>query len=257
MKLAPLMDDFAKNNSKDDWEVDCDRFVGFIDIMGFKDLVARRPHQEIKHMLLQMNETRSILLNLILAKTYDGGVEITDTRVRSISFSDSVLFITKSDTPKDLFNLSVALGICQAATLQSGLPTKGAISHGKLTADFEHSIYFGQPLIDAYLLQEQLFYYGIIVDNNAEIRLKKIIEDNNVEFKYNHFTLISTPLKTGKVKHFNLKLRSIQDDQLEYLYNSVSGAPRKYVDNTIEIYRKMNPVKAKKKKESQNTKMKK
>jgi hypothetical protein len=238
MKLAPLLEEYVKKNPHDEWEVDCDRFIGFIDIMGFKDLVARRPHQEIKHMLLQMNQTRNILLG-ILGKSDKEGSKNQDTRVKSISFSDSILFITKSDSPKDLFNLSVALGICQEAALQSGLPTKGAISHGKLTADFERSIFFGQPLIDAYLLQDQLYYYGIIVDNNAESILKKIIQNENSDLPYNHFVRLSTPLKNGRVTHFNLILKNLQDDQLDYLYNSVSGQVRKYVDNTIEIYNLM------------------
>ncbi len=238
MKLAPLMEEYIKNNTHDDWEVDCDRFIGFIDIMGFKDIVARRPHQEIKHMLLQMNQTRNILLN-ILGKNYKEGSKNQDTRVKSISFSDSILFITKSDSPKDLFNLSVTLRICQEATIQSGLPTKGAISHGILTADFERSIFVGQPLIDAYLLQDQLYYYGIIVDNNAESKLKKIIQNGNNDFPNNLFVKLSTPLKFGKVTHFNLKLKNLQDEHLDYLYNSVSGQVRKYVDNTIEIYNLM------------------
>lgn len=238
MKFAPLMEEYVKKGPSDDWEDDSDRYIGFIDIMGFKDLVARRPHHEIKHMLLQMNQTRSILLK-ILGNSYKSDSEKQDTRVRSVSFSDSVLFVTKSNSPKDLFNLSVSLGICQEAAIQSGLPTKGAISYGKLTADFERSIFFGQPIIDAYLLQDQLYYYGIIVDNNAETRLKQVLQENNEDFPHNHFINLPTPLKSGKVTHFNIRLRNLQVDQLDYLYNSVSGQARKYVDNTIEIYNTM------------------
>lgn len=240
MKLAPLLDDYTKKNTKDNWEDDCNRFVGFIDIMGFKDLVARRPHNEIKHLLLQMNQTRSILLKMLGIRDSDGKKE---NRVKSFSFSDSVVFVTKSDSPTDLVNLGAAMCICQEATIQSGVPTKGAISHGKLTADFERSIFFGQPLIDAYLLQDQLFYYGVIVDNNAESLLKQFIEERDSEFVHNHFVRLLTPLKTGMVTHFNIKLQSIQDDQLDYLYNNVSGQPRKYVDNTIDMFKKMNEKK--------------
>ena len=35
-----------------------------------------------------------------------------------------------------------------------GTPPRGAISLGTVTADFEHSIFFGQPVVDAYLLDE-------------------------------------------------------------------------------------------------------
>jgi hypothetical protein len=241
MKFAPLYDEYVKKSNSDDWEDDCLRFVGFIDIMGFKDMVARYPHEDIKHILLQMNQTRTILLKLLGSKSgiFVNTKDQSDIRVRSFTFSDSVVFITKSDLDIDLLYLSVAMCICQEASIQSGVPTKGAISHGKLTADFEKSIFFGQPIIDAYLLQEQLFYYGVIVDNNAEALLKKFIEEKSSHLDPNHFVRISTPLKNGKVSHFNLRLRNLQEDQLDYLYNSVSGQPRKYVDNTIEIYKEM------------------
>jgi hypothetical protein len=236
MKLAPLLEEYTRRNTHDDWDDDCNRFVGFIDIMGFKELVARRPHNEIKHLLLQMNQTRSILLKVLGKRGDDGNRE---NLVKSFSFSDSVVFVTKSDSPTDLVNLGAAMCICQEATIQSGVPTKGAISHGKLTADFERSIFFGQPLIDAYLLQDQLFYYGVIVDNNAESILKRFMEEDHPDFIHNHFIRLLTPLKTGKVTHFNIKLQSIQLDQLDYLYNNVSGQPRKYVDNTIEMFKEM------------------
>ena len=241
MKFAPLYDEYVQKNNPDDWEDDCVRFVGFIDIMGFKDMVARYPHEDIKHILLQMNQSRTILLKMLGSKSglFVNTKDQSDIRVRSFTFSDSVVFITKSDSAIDLLYLSVAMCICQEASIQSGVPTKGAISHGKLTADFEKSIFFGQPIIDAYLLQEQLFYYGVIVDNNAEVLLKKFIEEKNSHFEPNHFIRISTPLKNGKVNHFNLRLRNLEEDQLDYLYNSVSGQPRKYVDNTIEIYKEM------------------
>ncbi|MEX2485949.1 MAG: hypothetical protein WED10_15360 [Brumimicrobium sp.] len=238
MKFAPLMEEYVKKNPVDDWEDDCNRYIGFIDIMGFKNLVARRPHSEIKHMLLQMNQTRTILLKL-LDKGKKSDSKTSDSRVRSISFSDSVVFVTKSDTSEDFSNLSIALRICQEATIQSGLPTKGAISYGNLTVDFDRSIFFGQPLIDAYQLQEELLYYGIVLDNNAENRLKPLIQQSSNDFPNDNFVNVLTPFKGGKVNHFNISLGNIQDDQLDYLYNSVSGSVRKYVDNTIEMYRVM------------------
>jgi hypothetical protein len=72
-------------------------------------------------------------------------------------------------------------------------------SGGFLCDDFkyEYEFFFGQPLIDAYLLQDQLFYYGVIVDNNAELLLKRFIEKKPSDFIHNHFIRLLTPLKTG------------------------------------------------------------
>lgn len=253
MKLAPLHERRESQAPITDWEEDCDRFVGFMDIMGFKDLVARKPHEEIKHYLLQMNQTRSILLDLI-GTSFDKetGEETKDARVRSFTFSDSIVFITKGNSIKDLFDLSVAIVICQEASIQSGGPTKGAISFGKLTANFEKSIFFGQPIIDAYLLQEELFYYGVILDNNAEAILKDAIQRKDPALKYNHFVRLPTPLKSGKINHFNLQMKNLFDDQMEYLYNSIAGHARKYVDNTIEMYQLMNAVDKPKKGKQKN-----
>jgi hypothetical protein len=32
-----------------------------------------------------------------------------------------------------------------------------------MTLDYEKSIFFGQPLVDAFLLQDELKFYGIVV----------------------------------------------------------------------------------------------
>jgi hypothetical protein len=72
-----------------------------------------------------MNQPEVFYKNI--SNSYKNSSEKQETRVRSVSFSDSVLFVTKSDSAKDVFNLSVSLGICQEAAIQSGLPTKGAI----------------------------------------------------------------------------------------------------------------------------------
>ena len=207
--------------------------------MGFKEMVARTPHRQIKHYMLQAKQTRHILLDTLATKYRSDGNNIIDWRVKTFTFSDSVLFVTKEDSPKDLFQLSAAMKISQEASLQSGVPTKGAISHGLVTADFENSVFFGQPIIDAYLLQEQVFYYGIVLDNNSEAMLKKVIIQNDPEFKPIHFIRLPTILKTGKIIHYNIKMNSLFDDQLDYLYETVSGQPRKYVDNTIEMYEAM------------------
>jgi hypothetical protein len=37
----------------DEWKIDCNRFVGFMDVMGFKDMIARKSHEEVGEALLR------------------------------------------------------------------------------------------------------------------------------------------------------------------------------------------------------------
>jgi len=228
----------------ENWKVDNIRFVGFMDILGFKDLVLRKSHNDIKNVLYTMVSLNKSLESVfgkpkVKAETKE---QITP-RIRSITFSDSILFISQDDSTEDFLQLSFALSIFQEASLQRGAPTKGAMSLGMLTADFENSIFFGQPLIDAYLLQDQLKYYGIIADNTIDeyiLNKNRLLRSDEPKMD-RPFRKLKTPLKSGTVTHYNLHLDSVSESQLEDLYKSVSGEPRKYVDNTIEMFKLMNP----------------
>ncbi len=217
------------------WKIDNVRFIGFMDIMGFKDLVARKSHEDVKYMLntmVSLNKSLESVFGKPRVKVEDR--EKLESRIRSV---------TQDDSLEDFIQISFALSIFQEASLQRGAPTKGAISLGMLTADFDNSIFFGQPLIDAYLLQDQLKYYGIVADNKVE----EYIIDKNRKLIPNEpkvdraFIKLKTPFKSGSVMHYNLHLDSVSAEQLEDLYKSVSGEPRRYVDNTIEMFKLMNP----------------
>ena len=49
----------TKTLSKADWEITTDRYVAFIDIMGFKDMVARSTHDEIYQMMKEIDKAKT------------------------------------------------------------------------------------------------------------------------------------------------------------------------------------------------------
>lgn len=113
------------------------------------------------------------------------------------------------------------------------IPIKGAISFGKIT--ITDSVYFGQPIIDAFLLHEELNLYSVISDHNFEKRIQQLSKTLLTEF----FVKYKAPLKSGKINHFVLQpLEKYRDEKilnLKTLYTTVSGKPRQYIDNTIEF----------------------
>lgn len=123
----------------------------------------------------------------------------------------------------------------------SGIPIKGAITYGKMTADLNRSFYFGKPLIDAYELQKELLLYGVVLHHTSEKRLNVL----RIKRTFETFLVLQSPvpMKSGNITHYlvnwTLHLKKGKDplDYVTKLYLDVSGAPRLYVDNTIEFVR--------------------
>lgn len=222
------------------WKTTTDRFVGFFDIMGFKDIVQRKSHDEILSLMNKLNEEiiQPIESVSYIKKNNKGKARKLPTPIiRPVIFSDSILLISTSNTELDLILITCFTTYVIDHCLEIGLPIKGAISFGKFTADFEKSIYFGQPLIDAYLLQDELLMYGAVFDHTAEsfIHKNQLIDD-----LANVIQIYKVPLKSGKVTHYLADWLSSYDEPKDMLsktnklYHSVSGKSRIYVDNTID-----------------------
>src|SRR5437867_3732968 len=95
---------------KNEWPSDCNRFIGFIDIMGFKDMIARKSHEEIGKKLLMLTYSREGLQKFTKSPFLKSNEQLEKEEiVRSLMFSDSILFITRGNTLFDLFVLSAVL----------------------------------------------------------------------------------------------------------------------------------------------------
>ena len=157
-------------------------------------------------------------------------------------FSDSIVLVTRDSTTDDLNRISKAAAILMQTGLQTGFALRGAIAKGKMVFDNENQLFFGKALVDAYLLEEELCYYGVVFHEsmedcvcNAQNKNQMAIED------------VSVPLKKGKSNHYhiawhklkaNLQPGDISSNALIWLKNirkTVSGNPRVYLDNTIAI----------------------
>lgn len=137
-----------------------------------------------------------------------------------------------------MFNLitKAAVSLMQVS-MKMGIPIKGVLAQGVFSFETNPNLCFGRPLVDAYLLHDEVYYYGIVVHHTAEKTIKDFANDDNPYYK----TL--TPMKRGRIKHYhlawnllkNLGVGSITDDvhkQLNEIEETVSGGPRAYIDNT-------------------------
>ena len=180
-----------------------------------------------------MNKFNNDITNYI--RKYKGSLELAQ-------FSDSIVLFSSDDSESSLKTLAeITSGIMQTALMQPvPIPMKGAISRGRVTCDIPKQLFFGQSLIDAYLLEESVNYYGVLVHHTAE---RSVINLNCDLFKD-----VCAPLKCGQVSHYELSWylyseeRAERDKQLDKVRNALKGirctvsdAPRKYIDNTLRV----------------------
>lgn len=225
-----------KTKRQNEWKVTTNRYVGFLDIMGFKDMVARNSNNYVYSLMKKVvNATQESADTFGTDESDDNIID----NVRVTTYSDSIMIYSRNDNASSLYNFNAVVAAVYEELLINEIPFKGAVAFGTMTLDFNRSIYFGQPLIDAYLLQEELVFYGVVVHASAE--MKKGYKDNESVFEY------LCPFKNGKSRHLTIYPVSLLIDYLEGIddYDKIrngvlklrlktSGALRKYIDNTLE-----------------------
>jgi hypothetical protein len=218
------------------WENTCERFIAFFDIMGFKEMAMRHSHEEMLNILSMIKYFKD---NIIQGDQYTRHLN-DDGNLKSFVFSDTIVVFTKSDTVRDAEILLAKCSHFIRMCITNKWPLKGVISFGKITIGWDDSMFFGQPIIDAYLLQEELQLYGAILDFNAEKKFKEMASESKI---WDKIILYKTPMKSGKINHYCLKWGGGTEQEgiiknreyVEGIYSIVSGRPRIYVDNTIEF----------------------
>lgn len=220
-----------KKSSYSPWSTEGERLLLYADVMGFKSRVSTKSHRQLKDEILDFRSAWDAKTSCLKLGDY----------LKFVQFSDSMLLVVQGIDSK-MFNLLTQAAVCLMQTaMEKGFPIKGAIAQGLFSLDNEKQLYFGQPLVDASLLHDQLKFYGIAVHNSAE----KTIKANSDILR--PYTKTQIYIEKGKVSHYHLcwntlnsgyKYEDITDKcnkWLDTIEESVSGEPRMYVDRTREI----------------------
>jgi hypothetical protein len=174
--------------NKNDWPITTERFVAYIDIMGFKDMVARQTTKVIYDLMIKLDRYSEV----------SAGIKFGDEQlVRKTQYSDSIMLYSKDATAESQQNFISSVSILYQSLLSNCIPHKGSIAFGEMTLDPIKSIYFGQPLIDAYELQMEMHFYGVIVHASADEEMSKIPMPLKPSFIIKHLCC----LKNGKAFH--------------------------------------------------------
>ena len=210
------------------------RFVLYADIMGFRARVKSRSHSVL------LNEMRDFVTQIKKqSKQF-----LIGNHLNYAIFSDSII-ISTDDATIQRFNLLTKAGArLMHIALNMGIPLKGVIAKGEFTHSQEEGLYVGEALVDSYELHEELKYYGIVVHHSAEDTVKRFVKDDEQRHQYSNTPIT---LKGARVSHYHLCWNLISEKLcyeditdkavgwLDVIAESVSGAPRVYIDNTLEV----------------------
>jgi len=228
------------SNNNTNWEPTDNRFVAFFDILGFKDRIMRSTHEEIYKDLTDLN-----LLFSEIEYFTNNETNISDVHI--VNFSDSIVFFSKSDSILDFNTFIYTIAYAFKKILEKNIPVKAGVAYGKSSVDKQKNIFFGQPIIDAFNMEEDLNYLGIVCHHSIDNYISKLNNNPIMGIGLHIDYLLHsglTPLKSGKIQHTNINWFSSYLDNLSYkkveeilesLKLTMSGSPRRYIDNTYEF----------------------
>jgi hypothetical protein len=232
------------------WKIQCDRFVVFLDILGFKEMILRENPENIYQLLKTLSfETDEIEKEADNLKYLFYSHSLTS--IKTFKFSDSIIIFSNDLSLNNFLSITTLTSKLFAKLIHNGIPIKGAFSCGKIIIDLERDIYFGQPIIDSHQLQEEVNYFGVVVHNSVE----KLIVEEKWEVD-SLFIDKKTPLKNGSISHRNLNwfefLKYMNRETFDLTHYEASklyldkikltssGSTRKYFENTLEFISDLN-----------------
>ncbi|MDR0438084.1 MAG: hypothetical protein LBH22_07290, partial [Bacteroidales bacterium] len=80
--------DKTKKVTEKKWSITTNRFVAVIDIMGFKDMVAKLPHEQIYNIMKSIDDSKIRISNVF-------GHKKGQVLVRTTTYSDSIMLYSK------------------------------------------------------------------------------------------------------------------------------------------------------------------
>lgn len=125
--------------------------------------------------------------------------------LRMVQFSDSIIIASLDDSKSALNKIVKAGVVLMQNALETGFALKGAIAKGPLTFDSGSGIYFGRSIIDAYLLEEELKFYGVVFHHSVEELIQQYKDIPPIRGKREQKIPVSEyqiHLKSGRSTHY-------------------------------------------------------
>lgn len=212
--------------------VENEKFVLFLDILGFKDLIEKNSAEEVKK-IYEQQVIKTIGPSIHAASHIYGfpmsinhvvdGNTLKDS-VQDIFqihiMSDSIIIWTKDTSNENLTKFISFTSIFIAMTFSLGVPLRGAISKGYVSElitpvnNIVQSCVVGTGIVNAYQLEGKQNWMGCIVDKSCFTNIPDSVIDIMISSKLSSLAKYRVPIK--KKNHKN---KLVYDAETNYVVN--------------------------------------
>ena len=147
------------------------RYVAHFDMLGMGRLSLNNPDaawSAICNLARAKEESLNLVIEITSTKT------LISDRIKSITFSDTIIVFTLLDELEDLYAIILLSTQLFADALKYNVALRGGIAHGTFFVNFEHNLYAGPALVNAYNISESAQWLGIRVDETVAARCRAI-----------------------------------------------------------------------------------
>jgi hypothetical protein len=199
------------------------KYVAFLDILGFSDLVTHNPEEKLvqiyEQLLKPIVESSLSGFKSKRVETNDSSpphlvTNPSDFKINSLVVSDSIILWTNDLTEESFLNIISVTSSILMAGIVTGIPLRGAITAGSLmrlsnkyksNMDNVTDTVIGKGLVDAYLLEKTQQWSGGFISKSVFEEL----ENNQI--------WIDAIIKAGFIQKYNVPLKG--NDSNEYVLN--------------------------------------
>jgi hypothetical protein len=178
------------------------RFVAFIDILGFKEMVYKTTHEKLVerfNKIFQMIIAISNSKKGIITKGEKAFIDTSDVFNNVFFISDSIFLWTDTNTVKEFIDLIIVVYRLLDAGIKNNIPLRGGLSYGDFFYQLnsnnssKQNVYttmMGKALTQAYELERNTDWFGCTIDNLCFEYLNPIDKDKIINYISNEQLLI-------------------------------------------------------------------
>ena len=169
------------------------RFVAYLDILGFKNLVQQKDGKEVLEIMEVFREAVNFANSIPVPDTT---LSFTTSLIHLAMFSDSVILYTDGIESHDFFRIVHVTKSLIASSLICKAPLRGSIAHGEFYADEKNEIFFGKALLEAYKNEGKQQWAGAyICENTMNFVLSQFPDTLSILKKFAYLVEYPIPFK--------------------------------------------------------------
>lgn len=140
------------------------RYIAFLDILGFKDMIENLSHEEMIEFYQTIIEAKNDAIKHSTERIAMQSSVTPDTGIHAVLMSDSIIIYTEGDYWYNYVRIVLATQFITARAIRHGYTLRGAIGCGKVYINTTDDIaVMGKTFVDVYLRSEEQQWHGCAI----------------------------------------------------------------------------------------------